>query len=467
MFKLIKNIADFKNIIYLIAFDYEIVSKLLKDIGDKNYLEKIINVPLYLPKITQNELYNILLENLKDISRKYNLEKDDERLNKLLNKIIYFFNHMRDIKRFFNIFDFNFELVKDEVDFIDFIALTVIQVFEPESYNKLFSYGPFISGSSMTKVNEKNDITNGNKHVRYVLDFLTNNSSSNLALYSEKQNNWDCYFKLNPNIKEVKEEELNLFFEYVNSKNKKEAANKKLKDMLDYNEKYLDAIKYRLERIKELELFLECLFQYGNYPLFFAFLSSNKDLIRKIKEKNKEYDFAIFFNKINNVYEFDNFLKYFQKLVEDSLLFECEYDELETIAKNKYINHFNNFNSDYYRYLSNFLYIGYKLSFDDKLKKFVNDELLSTKEGLINLLDHIVYVQSNSDSEKWRIQQISNAVSIDIICEKIKQHDITNEESVKRFREDYSRYESLWNNSYDPNFTEPPVTWSEIKFERV
>lgn len=189
----------------------------------------------------------------------------------------------------------------------------------------------------------------------------------------------------------------------------------------------------------------------------FDFLSSNKDLIRKIKEKNKEYDFTIFFNKINNVYEFDNFLKYFQKLVDDSLLSESEYDELETIAKNKYINHFNNFNSHYYQDLSNFLYIGYKLSFDDKLKKFVNDELLSTKEGLINLLDHIVYVQSNSNSEKWRIQQISNAVSIDIICEKIKQHDITNEKSVKRFREDYSRYESLWNKPYNPNFTEPPV----------
>ncbi len=371
--------------------------------------------------------------------------------------IYYFFENIRNVKRFLNIFDFNLKLVKDEVDFIDFIALTVIQIFEPESYNKLFSYGPFINEPSITKVNEIiNKITNGKEHVRFVLHFLINNSSSNLALYSEKQYNWDCYFKLNPNKKEVKEEELNLFFEHVNSKNKK-ATNKKLKDMLDYNRNYLNAIKYRLEKINEPELFLECLFQYGNYPLFFDFLSSNKDLIRKIKEKNKEYDFTIFFNKINNVYEFDNFLKYFQKLVEDSLLSESEYGELETIAKNKYINHFNNFNSHYYQYLSNFLYICYKLSFDDKLKKFVNDELLSTKEGLINLLDHIVYVQSNSNSEKWRIQQISNAVSIDIICEKIKQHDITNEKSVKRFREDYSRYESLWNKPYNPNFTEPPV----------
>lgn len=44
IFKLIKNVCDFNNMIYLLAFDYNIVSKVLKEIGGDKYTEKIINV---------------------------------------------------------------------------------------------------------------------------------------------------------------------------------------------------------------------------------------------------------------------------------------------------------------------------------------------------------------------------------------------------------------------------------------
>ena len=46
MFKLIKIMADFKNIIYLVAFDQNVIAKALKENYGEKYIEKIINVPV-------------------------------------------------------------------------------------------------------------------------------------------------------------------------------------------------------------------------------------------------------------------------------------------------------------------------------------------------------------------------------------------------------------------------------------
>jgi predicted KAP-like P-loop ATPase len=59
LFQLVKSTADFSNVIYLLAFDKAIVTKALSGVqgGDdatygESYLEKIVNVPIDIPKIS-------------------------------------------------------------------------------------------------------------------------------------------------------------------------------------------------------------------------------------------------------------------------------------------------------------------------------------------------------------------------------------------------------------------------------
>lgn len=66
--KLIRNTANFRNIVYVVAYDRDYVEETLKDYGISNsekYLEKIFNVPFLLPAKSperRNELYKEILQ---------------------------------------------------------------------------------------------------------------------------------------------------------------------------------------------------------------------------------------------------------------------------------------------------------------------------------------------------------------------------------------------------------------------
>lgn len=49
----------------------------------------------------------------------------------------YFFENIRDVTRYINVLSFSYGLVKDEVNPIDFIGITAVQVFIPEVYKKI------------------------------------------------------------------------------------------------------------------------------------------------------------------------------------------------------------------------------------------------------------------------------------------------------------------------------------------
>ncbi len=129
--------------VYLVSFDKDVVSEALKeDYGGEKYIKKIINVPLYVPSIDYTELRDFLVKHFKRISRTYKKKLDIARLNQFLDfqpfqhgkrcGILYFFTNMGDITRFINILEFNLELIIDEVNLVDFIVITAIQVFHSE-----------------------------------------------------------------------------------------------------------------------------------------------------------------------------------------------------------------------------------------------------------------------------------------------------------------------------------------------
>lgn len=144
IFKLVKLVADFNKTIYLLTYDKKVVSDSLdKTQHEKGYeyLEKIVQIPLDIPKISKNDLFTILFKKVQLINEDFDEKTFRNMYYGLLEKI---FNNLREVKRFCNVLNFNYSNLENEVNFIDFFYLTIIQVFSPDTYEKLFSYKDFL-----------------------------------------------------------------------------------------------------------------------------------------------------------------------------------------------------------------------------------------------------------------------------------------------------------------------------------
>lgn len=140
LFTVIKVLADFPNVIYLLAFDQNIMAKSLDKYnsipGDK-YLEKIIQVPFFVPHIDRTRLQNSLFSRLDEIINKYFIANFDKgRWASIFNNgIDIFFKNPRNILRFCNSFSFTYPQVHNEVNIVDFTAIEAIRIFVPELYS--------------------------------------------------------------------------------------------------------------------------------------------------------------------------------------------------------------------------------------------------------------------------------------------------------------------------------------------
>lgn len=138
VFQLVKLLADFPNIIYLLSFDRSVVIKALDKVQEgaaEEYLEKIVQIPFDVPKIDENELEQLFFKYIYEIISEEEKRFDKRHfLNLYYHGMKYFFRSIRDVKRYINNIKFSLNVVKDEVNIADFLAITCIQVFEPEVY---------------------------------------------------------------------------------------------------------------------------------------------------------------------------------------------------------------------------------------------------------------------------------------------------------------------------------------------
>lgn len=153
VFQLIKSLADFPNTVYLLTFDKKVVIDALEKEQEgygEEYLEKIVQVPLEIPLISKGEIEKLLTTQL-DILIGGIPESEFDRVhwgNVYQSGFKYFFENVRDITRYINVLRFSYELVKDEVNVIDFIAITAVQVFIPDVYQKIRENKEIFTGLS-------------------------------------------------------------------------------------------------------------------------------------------------------------------------------------------------------------------------------------------------------------------------------------------------------------------------------
>ena len=151
IFQLVKSIADFKNTIYILSYDREIVTKALdktqQDKGEE-YLEKIVQVPLVLPYISKSDLDKIFINRLNTSINIPDEEYDNEYFSKIYyNGLAESFENLRDIERYMNVFNLGVNLAIEELNINDYIVLTLIKVFEPNLYEYIKNNKDYFSGT--------------------------------------------------------------------------------------------------------------------------------------------------------------------------------------------------------------------------------------------------------------------------------------------------------------------------------
>ena len=140
VFQLVSSVAKFPNTTYLLVFDREIVVKALEKVqeGDGNdYLEKIIQLPIQLPELNNEKLYELLFERLDTLIKKYpSIAFKEDRWSKLFSTCIApFICTIRDINRLINLLQFKFSGIPSDVDFSDMVALSSIEINQPQLYD--------------------------------------------------------------------------------------------------------------------------------------------------------------------------------------------------------------------------------------------------------------------------------------------------------------------------------------------
>lgn len=133
IFQLVNSVAGFPKLIYLLAFDKSVVIKALAQEQSGNgeaYLEKIIQVPFEVPEARQKQILKFFANKIADIlSEKDKSNFDETYWDAVFNKCISPFIHsIRDANRISNVFEFKYGLMAGEVNWIDLLAITVLQV---------------------------------------------------------------------------------------------------------------------------------------------------------------------------------------------------------------------------------------------------------------------------------------------------------------------------------------------------
>lgn len=148
VFRLVKLVADFENTAYVLAFDSDMVASALqerysshdRDAG-RNFLEKIIQVPLDLPHTPKTSLRTYCLEIIQQVIVDSGIELTDNDVERFVLcfdlGLLIRLNTPRMAKRYGNILSFALPILKGEVNIVDLMLIEGIRVFYPKLYETI------------------------------------------------------------------------------------------------------------------------------------------------------------------------------------------------------------------------------------------------------------------------------------------------------------------------------------------
>ena len=205
VFRLIKLSANLENVIYVLAFDPEIVEDALseryftkKQVAGQNFLEKIVQVPINLPKIPTTDLRSFCYKQVDKALQLSGIEisKDDaqEFTRGFINGVEIRLQTPRMALRYANMLNFSLPLLKGEVHVAEFLLIEAIRAFYPNAYEIIKdnrdAFTAVRLGGSSVHPSEKEGIQ---KIVEKAFDNLTSDEANNLrrliTILFPRQNN--------------------------------------------------------------------------------------------------------------------------------------------------------------------------------------------------------------------------------------------------------------------------------------
>lgn len=146
VFKLVKLVGDFPRTTYVLSFDDEMVSAALAPRygGDNkaagcNFLEKIIQVPLKIPKASKKALYKYTADLINIVLKDAEVELSKDEVNDFTEAFntgfLPFMDNPRMAIRYANTLAFSLPLLKGEVNAGNLIVIEGIKIFYPELYD--------------------------------------------------------------------------------------------------------------------------------------------------------------------------------------------------------------------------------------------------------------------------------------------------------------------------------------------
>ncbi|WP_396591120.1 P-loop NTPase fold protein [Allomuricauda sp. R78024] len=151
LLKIIKLNANFKNVVYLITMDDDQICKVIKDrYGDRVqdgrlYLEKIVQIPIRLPKIEEEDLRSFFEKNLKVVTTNLQYDGTGTKKNEEIEEIKKeynsdYFTNPREIIRLFNSFFIDAFSIGEEVHLRDLFWLNYLKLKYSDCYEQIKNY---------------------------------------------------------------------------------------------------------------------------------------------------------------------------------------------------------------------------------------------------------------------------------------------------------------------------------------
>lgn len=140
VFRLIKQVADFENVIYLVAMDDHRVSKALcpEESYGERFVDKIIQIQVRLPKLQRADLHCELRRVLIQLKKELGVQEEKLDVELVSAGILEMIRNERDITRYYNLLLMVLPSVKNELNLNDFCLLQFLDLYKSEVYETIF-----------------------------------------------------------------------------------------------------------------------------------------------------------------------------------------------------------------------------------------------------------------------------------------------------------------------------------------
>lgn len=146
LFKMIRQVVDFKNIVYVLGMDPDIVSlQLGLQYGDnqqqrgREYMEKIVNIPIILPAVQDSLLKDLMRKEIVDIWQGNNIPVIEEDIDAVVTVLLPVMNTKRAIDRFANQLSFIVPTIGIETEFVDLCLVESLKYLDEKGWVEIYN----------------------------------------------------------------------------------------------------------------------------------------------------------------------------------------------------------------------------------------------------------------------------------------------------------------------------------------